>query len=147
MPGQLEQREFWVRGRVNVLSSFGSTDWQSAVESMNDHADRRQTFLKRGVCPRVPRRTPKVLNSPIDAGIDTTRPTHSLSNTSLEHGLLAITIETLDRLAKGLALPLFAAFSLKENDEMAQIGDLIRRLPPTHLEKLRREVTRMLQSR
>ncbi len=66
---------------------------------------------------------------------------------SLENGLLAITIETLDRLAKGLALPLFAAFPLQENDERDQIADLVRRLPPAHLEKLRREVIRMLQSR
>jgi transcriptional regulator with XRE-family HTH domain len=66
---------------------------------------------------------------------------------SLEQGLLVIRIETLGRLADGLALPLFAAFPIEENDEIAQLAELARRLSTSNHEKLRRAVTRMLQSR
>lgn len=65
---------------------------------------------------------------------------------SVEHGLLAITLETLGRLAKGLGLPPFAVFAFAEDDEIAQIADLVRRLPATHLKRLQQVMTRMLQS-
>ena len=59
---------------------------------------------------------------------------------SAERGLAAITIETIDRLGKGLELPPFYLLTFAAEDERARIADLLRALPADDLPKLRREI-------
>lgn len=61
---------------------------------------------------------------------------------SIEHGLAAITIQTISRLAKGLGLPPFYLLTSPADDERDQIAELIRRLPAHEITKLRRELVR-----
>ncbi|MDI1442420.1 helix-turn-helix transcriptional regulator [Polyangium sp. 6x1] len=59
---------------------------------------------------------------------------------SIEHGLAAITIETLERIARGLDLLAMDLCTFPEDDERARIADLVRRGPKKELPKLRREL-------
>jgi transcriptional regulator with XRE-family HTH domain len=59
---------------------------------------------------------------------------------SVEHGLAAINIETIERLARGLSLPPMYIFVFVEEDERARIADLIRDFPKGDLARLRREI-------
>jgi transcriptional regulator with XRE-family HTH domain len=61
---------------------------------------------------------------------------------SIEHGLAAITIQTISRLAKGLALPPFYLLASPADDERDQIAELIRKLPTNEIVKLRRELVK-----
>lgn len=61
---------------------------------------------------------------------------------SIEHGLAAITIQTISRLAKGLALPPFYLLASPADDERDQIAELIRKLPTHEIVKLRRELVK-----
>ncbi len=61
---------------------------------------------------------------------------------SIEHGLAAITIETLVRIATGLDLLPMDILTFPEDDERGRIADLIRsKFPKKELPKLRREIT------
>jgi len=60
---------------------------------------------------------------------------------SVEHGLAAITAETVERIAKGLGLPALYIFTFVEEDERAKITDLILDFPPKELVLLRKELT------
>jgi transcriptional regulator with XRE-family HTH domain len=59
---------------------------------------------------------------------------------SVEQGLAAITVETVDRIAQGLRLSPMYIFAFTKDDERARIADLILDLPPRELVKLRREI-------
>jgi transcriptional regulator with XRE-family HTH domain len=59
---------------------------------------------------------------------------------SVEHGLAAITAETVERLAQGLGVSPMYIFAFSEDDERARIADLILDLPPRELVQLRREL-------
>jgi transcriptional regulator with XRE-family HTH domain len=59
---------------------------------------------------------------------------------SVEHGLAAITIETVERIARGLSLSPMYIFAFGEDDERARIAELIRDFPPRELGQLRREL-------
>ena len=61
---------------------------------------------------------------------------------SIEHGLAAITIQTISRLAKGLGLPPFYLLTSPGDDDRDQIAELIRKLPTPEIVKLRRELTK-----
>jgi transcriptional regulator with XRE-family HTH domain len=59
---------------------------------------------------------------------------------SVEHGLAAITVETLDRIARALeALPMDLV-TFPEEEDRGRIADIVRRLPKKDLPKLRREM-------
>jgi transcriptional regulator with XRE-family HTH domain len=61
---------------------------------------------------------------------------------SIEHGLAAITIQTISRLAKGLALPPFYLLASPAEDDRDQVAELVRKLPAHEIVKLRRELTK-----
>ena len=63
---------------------------------------------------------------------------------SIECGFASITIETVERIAKGLDLPRFMLLAFPDEDELAAIVDLIRQVPTTRLEKLRRILKRWI---
>jgi len=60
---------------------------------------------------------------------------------SVEHGLAAVTGETVERIAKGLDLPPLYVFSFIEEDERAKIADLIIDFPQKELVQLRKDLT------
>ena len=59
---------------------------------------------------------------------------------SVEHGLAAITVETVLRVAQGLDVPPLYILTFVEDDERARIVDQIRDVPRHELTKLRREL-------
>ena len=61
---------------------------------------------------------------------------------SIEHGLAAITIQTISRLAKGLALPPLYLLVSPADDDRDQVAELIRKLPAHEIVKLRRELAK-----
>ncbi len=61
---------------------------------------------------------------------------------SIEHGLAAITIQTISRLAKGLGLPPLYLLVSPADDDRDQIAELVRKLPTPEIVKLRRELTK-----
>ena len=61
---------------------------------------------------------------------------------SIEHGLAAITIQTISRLAKGLGLPPFYLLTSPADDDRDQVAELIRKLPSHEIVKLRRELAK-----
>ncbi|MDC3981409.1 MULTISPECIES: helix-turn-helix domain-containing protein [Polyangium] len=61
---------------------------------------------------------------------------------SIEHGLAAITIETLVRIAQGLDLLPMDLLTFPEDDERGRIADIIRtKIGKKELPKLRRELS------
>jgi transcriptional regulator with XRE-family HTH domain len=61
---------------------------------------------------------------------------------SIEHGLAAITIQTISRLAKGLGLPPFYLLASPAEDDRDLVAELVRKLPAHEIVKLRRELTK-----
>jgi transcriptional regulator with XRE-family HTH domain len=61
---------------------------------------------------------------------------------SIEHGLAAITVQTISRLAKGLALPPFYLLTAPTEDDRDNVAELVRKLPPHEIVKLRRELAK-----
>jgi transcriptional regulator with XRE-family HTH domain len=61
---------------------------------------------------------------------------------SIEHGLAAITIQTILRVAKGLNLPPLYVLTFSADDERDHIMELVRKLPSSEVTKLRRELTK-----
>ena len=59
---------------------------------------------------------------------------------SVEHGLAAITIQTISRLAKGLAVPALYILTFQADDERAHTAELVRKLPADQVRKLRRQL-------
>jgi len=59
---------------------------------------------------------------------------------SIEHGLAAITVETLERIARGLDVLSMDLCAFPEDDERARIADIVRKVPKKELPKLRREL-------
>ncbi|HRI69273.1 MAG TPA: helix-turn-helix transcriptional regulator [Polyangium sp.] len=64
---------------------------------------------------------------------------------SVEHGLAAITVQTISRLAKGLGVPALYLLTFPDDDDRAAIAELIRNLPGPDLVKLRRELTKLVK--
>ncbi len=61
---------------------------------------------------------------------------------SIEHGLAAITIQTISRLAKGLGLPPLYLLASPADDDRDHVAELVRKLPAHEIVKLRRELTK-----
>lgn len=61
---------------------------------------------------------------------------------SIEHGLAAITVQTIARLAKGLGLPAFYLLSSPVDNEREQVAELVRKLPAHEIMKVRRELAK-----
>jgi transcriptional regulator with XRE-family HTH domain len=59
---------------------------------------------------------------------------------SIEQGLAAITIETVDRIAHGLALAPLHLLAFPKEDEYARVVELLRKLPKGELSRVRREL-------
>ncbi len=61
---------------------------------------------------------------------------------SIEHGLAAITIQTIVRAAKGLGISPMYLLTFAGDDERDHIVELVRKLPSAEVIKLRRELTK-----
>lgn len=59
---------------------------------------------------------------------------------SVEHGLAAITIQTISRLAKGLGVPPLYVLTFATEDERANVAELVRKLPVDQVKKLRKQL-------
>lgn len=59
---------------------------------------------------------------------------------SVEHGLAAITIGTIQRLAQGFELPPLYILAFAAEDEYAKIAELLRALPMAEVKKVRRQI-------
>jgi transcriptional regulator with XRE-family HTH domain len=59
---------------------------------------------------------------------------------SVEHGLAAITIQTIERLAQGFELPPLYILAFAAEDERSHVVELLRRLPNTEVKKIRRQI-------
>jgi transcriptional regulator with XRE-family HTH domain len=59
---------------------------------------------------------------------------------SVEHGLAAITIQTIERLANGFDVPPLYLLTFAAEDERAHVAELLRMLPDTEVRKLRRQL-------
>lgn len=64
---------------------------------------------------------------------------------SIEHGLAAITIQTILRVAKGLGLPPLYVLTFPGDDERDHIMELVRKLPSNEVTKLRRELAKTVK--
>lgn len=59
---------------------------------------------------------------------------------SVEHGLAAITINTIERLAQGFEVPPMYLLTFAKDDERAHAAELLRYLPQTEVRKFRRQI-------
>jgi len=59
---------------------------------------------------------------------------------AIENGLVAISAETVDRIASGLRVPPLYIFALPDEDEHARFADLLLRMSPRELKQLRIEI-------
>jgi transcriptional regulator with XRE-family HTH domain len=59
---------------------------------------------------------------------------------TVEHGLAAITIETVDKIARALDLLPMDLLTFPGEDARADVGELVRGLPEPEVPKLRREL-------
>lgn len=59
---------------------------------------------------------------------------------SVEHGLAAITIGTIQRLARGFDLPPLYILAFAAEDEYSKIVELLRALPVAEVKKVRRQL-------
>jgi transcriptional regulator with XRE-family HTH domain len=64
----------------------------------------------------------------------------------IEHGLTGMTLGTVERLAKALELSPLYVYAFPEDDEFVKIAELIRRLPPSYLEKLQQLLIKMVNA-
>jgi transcriptional regulator with XRE-family HTH domain len=65
---------------------------------------------------------------------------------SVEHGLAAITTQTITRLAKGLDVPPLYLLTFPSDDDRDQVVELLRKLPPRDLTKLRKELEKTVKA-
>ena len=66
---------------------------------------------------------------------------------SVEHGLAAITIQTIERLAQGFGVPPMYLLTFAADDERAHAAELLRYLPQTEVRKLRRQIQAQVAAR
>jgi len=65
---------------------------------------------------------------------------------SVEHGLAAITIGTIERLAVGFGVPPMYLLTFAEQDERAKAAELLRYLPPAEVKKFRRQIQALVKA-
>ncbi|MDC3953463.1 helix-turn-helix domain-containing protein [Polyangium jinanense] len=61
---------------------------------------------------------------------------------SIEHGLAAITVPTIFRIAQALELPPLYLFTFPDEDERARVAELVRKMPTREVAKVRRELAK-----
>ncbi|MRG92411.1 helix-turn-helix domain-containing protein [Polyangium spumosum] len=66
---------------------------------------------------------------------------------SVEHGLAAITIGTIARLAEGFGVPPMYLLTFAAEDERAHAAELLRHLPQSEVRKLRRQIQAQVAAR
>ncbi|HVK63843.1 MAG TPA: helix-turn-helix domain-containing protein [Polyangium sp.] len=59
---------------------------------------------------------------------------------SVEHGLAAITIQTIERLATGFEVPPLYILTFPAEDERAHVAELLRQLSNADVKKIRRQL-------
>nr|WP_275939361.1 helix-turn-helix transcriptional regulator [Polyangium spumosum] len=59
---------------------------------------------------------------------------------SIEQGLAAITIETVERIARALDVPPFCVMTFPADDEVNRIADLARKVPKGDRRKVRKDL-------
>jgi len=59
---------------------------------------------------------------------------------SIEHGLSAITIETMERIASAFKIPAMYIMANPSEDDRARTAELLLELPPRELAQVRRDV-------
>jgi transcriptional regulator with XRE-family HTH domain len=59
---------------------------------------------------------------------------------SVEHGLAAITTQTIERLALGFGIPPMYLLAFSADDERSKTAELLRGLPATEVRKIRRRI-------
>ena len=68
-----------------------------------------------------------------------------LSN--IEHGLVGITIDTIERVARALELPPLYLLTFAEEDERANLVEMARKLPPGEITKVARDMRKVIRGR
>lgn len=63
---------------------------------------------------------------------------------TIEHGLAAITVNTIARIAHGLNVPPLYLLTFAAEDERAHVAELVRQLPAVEVRKLRKQLQRRL---
>jgi transcriptional regulator with XRE-family HTH domain len=66
---------------------------------------------------------------------------------SIEHGLAAITIETIEKIAQALKVLPMDLLTFPEDDVRCEVGDLVRSMQTREVPKLRRELKERLGMR
>lgn len=66
---------------------------------------------------------------------------------SVEHGLAAITIQTIERLGRGFELPPLYILAFAAEDERAHVAELLRQLSVADVKKLRRQLQADLRAK
>lgn len=66
---------------------------------------------------------------------------------SVEHGLAAITIHTIARLAEGFGVPPLYLLTFADEDERAHVAELVRYLSAADVKKLRRQLQAQVKKR
>ncbi len=64
----------------------------------------------------------------------------------LEYGLSTVTAQTIARFAKALDVPAWCLLTFPPDDEFAKVAEMIRKLPLADVKKLRRELTKAVQT-
>jgi transcriptional regulator with XRE-family HTH domain len=59
---------------------------------------------------------------------------------SVEHGLAAITIQTIERLAQGFGVAPMYLLTFAKEDERSHAAELLRYLPQTEVRKIRKQI-------
>lgn len=59
---------------------------------------------------------------------------------TVEHGLAAITVATVDRLAQGFNVPPLYLLTFAAEDERAHVAELVRSMPLVEVKRLRRQL-------
>jgi transcriptional regulator with XRE-family HTH domain len=59
---------------------------------------------------------------------------------TVENGLTAVTVKTMTQLAMGLRLPALFLLAFPEDDERSEVVDMLRKLEPHQLAKLKKEL-------
>jgi transcriptional regulator with XRE-family HTH domain len=59
---------------------------------------------------------------------------------SVEHGLAAITTQTIERLAQGFGIAPMYLLAFAKDDERSKTAELLRSLPATEVRKIRRQI-------
>lgn len=66
---------------------------------------------------------------------------------TIEHGLAAITVNTIARIADGLNVPPLYILTFPAEDERAHVAELVRMIPLVEVKRLRRQIQSLVVAR